>query len=140
MVTKEHGLGEGTSYAAANGLRTDQIQDSEPVVPPPAGHWHNLAKGWYNALAMSGQAKLYATSDWAMAYVGADLLDELIRNGYKPASLFAEWSRIASKLLTTESDRRSMRVNLIRGEAQADPDEAAAVVAVDSWQRKLGAA
>ncbi|GAB3209787.1 hypothetical protein GCM10027294_25580 [Marinactinospora endophytica] len=123
-----------------------------PVPAPPANEsWHPIARAWYDSLAASGQAVFYEASDWATAallaesisrdlspqVVGTTESGEILRDTIplKGASLSA-YLKGMSSLLVTEGDRRRARVELQRGTA-VDDDEDAAVVAIDEWQSKF---
>lgn len=121
--------GEGPRAALERG-----VAGPKPKIPPVNPKWDPLAQGWYRSLALSGQARWFEASDWALAYVAADVLDECIFKHY-PAGLTAEWANMTSRLLCAEGDRRRARIELIR--AGGDPDEEAADAAVKEWDGKL---
>lgn len=106
----------------------------KPKIPKPNPEWHGIALGWYRSLALSGQSRWYEATDWAMAYLAADLLDSQLQDGYRPG-LLAEFNDISARLLCAEGDRRRMRIELIR--AGGDDDEEAAASAVAEWDGKL---
>src|SRR5690242_6765714 len=101
------------------------------AVPRADADWHPVAKRWFNSLAKSGQSRFYEPSDWATAFLIAesmsrDLLPqvvgvtdkgEVVRDTIplKGASLGA-YLRAFSTLLTTEGDRRRMKLELERPE------------------------
>jgi hypothetical protein len=124
-----HAKGEGPRSALERGP-----SGGKPKIPPVNLNWEPIAQGWYRSLALSGQSKWFEASDWALAYVAADILSEASAKGY-PANLTGEWSAITSRLLCAEGDRRRMRIELIR--AGGDPDEEAANAAVAEWDGKL---
>jgi hypothetical protein len=109
-----------------------------PVTQPSPGElWDPAATRWYQSLAESGQARFYEPSDWAQAWVWAELLSRALAQGDRPsAQLVMAWSAGATELLTTEGARRRMRVELERS-AKVDEDEEAAVSALDEYRRRI---
>ena len=95
-----------------------------PDMPPPADHWHDIARDWYLALAQSGQAHYYEASDWATAYYVAEAMSRNLLGGKFSAQLFQSIMSAMTDLLTTEGARRRARVELERHNEQtpaADP-------------------
>jgi hypothetical protein len=110
-----------------------------PVVerPEPDEAWEPGAARWYESLARSGQARFYEPSDWAQAWVWAELLSRALAQGQRPsAQLIMAWSSGATELLTTEGARRRMRIELERA-GQVDEDEDAAVAALDDYRARF---
>lgn len=105
------------------------------AAPPPEGHWHDLAREWYEALAASGQARFYEASDWAMARVWAELLSRELMQARPSAKMVEAWSSGAAELLTTEGARRRVRLELQREEPQGPT---AGVIAMDDYRAVLG--
>lgn len=93
-----------------------------------------LALAWYESLRTSGQSVYYADSDWASALIIAKGVEKFEE---RPTAhmLTAILSGFGS-LAATEGDRRRLRIELERA-ADVDPDEDAAVVALDEYQRRL---
>lgn len=105
--------------------------------PDPPDAWHPAAVRWYTSLADSGQARFYEPSDWATAWVWAELLSRALNQGERPsAQLVMAWSSGATELLTTEGSRRRMRIELERV-GQVDDDETAAVTALDGYRARF---
>lgn len=104
-------------------------------VPPPTRRWNTRAKRWYRSLAESGQAEFYEPSDWAFAQLLADqLTDELA--GEARATMLNAILAGMSKLGTTETDRRRMRIEVERhDDAPVDDDE---VAILDQYRRVAG--
>jgi hypothetical protein len=50
--------------------------------------------------------------------------------------LLAAWSAASARLLTTEGDRRRVRIELERAQAR-DPDKEAGVASMKAWRDKL---
>lgn len=121
-------------------------------VPAADRKWHPVARRWYQSLTKSGQSAFYEPSDWATAFliaesISRDLNPQFVgineRTGepviqsipMKGASL-AAYLRAMTALLVTEGDRRRAKVELERG-AAVDEDEDAAVTALDEWRDRL---
>ncbi len=104
--------------------------------PEPDEAWHAAARRWYEALGGSGQAQFYEPSDWAQAFVWAELLSRALQMDRVPAHLVAAWASGAAELLTTEGARRRLRIELERPKP-VDADEDAAVAALDAYRRRL---
>lgn len=105
--------------------------------PEPGEMWHPAALRWYVSLSTSGQASYYEPSDWATAWVWAELLSRALEQGDRPsAQLIMAWSAGATELLTTEGARRRMRMELERG-GKSDDDEDAAVTALDGYRARF---
>ena len=76
--------------------------------------WHPIARAWYDSLAISAQSKFYEPSDWAYAYVWAEVLSRQLEGGRLSARMMASWASTAADLLTTEAARRRVRVEVDR--------------------------
>lgn len=113
--------------------------DAPAATMPPADQaWHPIARGWYVALAESGQAKFYEPSDWAVAQFIAEAMSRNLTAGRFSGQLFAAIMSGMSSLLVTEGDRRRVKLELQRtGALEGDPDELASVTAISDWQAKL---
>lgn len=129
----------------------DHAPAARAVRPPPASRdWHPVATRWYRALAASGQAAYYEPSDWATAYLLAEVISRDLHPqvvGQDPdtglpiekampvkgASL-AAWLKAMTGLMVTEGERRRARVELTRGDDQ--PDEEGAVSKLDEYRRR----
>jgi hypothetical protein len=113
-----------------------------PSAPGPAKapaadpDWHPIARRWYESLAASGQCAWYQPSDWAEAVVWTELLSQQLKSSRPSAMLLAAWSAASTRLLTTEGDRRRVRIELERA-AKADPDKEAGVASMRAWREKL---
>ena len=105
-------------------------------VPAGSKDWHPAAKRWYAALKASGESHWYEPSDWAEAWVAAEVLSQMLQAEKLSAMLYASWQGVSARLLVTEGDRRRVRIELDRG-GQADPDAEAGVTAMDDWRKRL---
>ncbi len=112
------------------------VRGHRTTAPPIREDIHQLAARWYAALADSGQSRYYEPSDWAHAAVVAEAIDAFATEGRRSSMLGAIMSA-SSNLLVTEGDRRRLRLELTR--TAADPDEDAAVTALDDYRHALGA-
>jgi hypothetical protein len=141
--------------APEDGIEVSTAPAAEVVdVPEPDVDWHPIAHDWYLSLEESGQAKFYEPSDWMTAYVLAEQMSRLLvprfvgmeqlgdgvarakvmktpMNGGELGGLL----KGMSDLLTTESARRRMRIELQRGPAEDEgPSEGESAV-VDARSR-----
>jgi hypothetical protein len=78
----------------------------------------------------------YEASDWAQAWVWAELLSRQLYADRPSAQMVAAWASGATELLTTEGARRRARLELERA-GSADADEDAAVAALDDYRRRF---
>lgn len=102
----------------------------------PSDEWHPIAKEWFTSLGRSGQAAFFEPSDWALARFGAMLMSEVAMSDRPSAQMVVSILQITSSLLSTEGDRRRLRLELARG-PQIDADEVASVSAMDDYRRAL---
>ena len=121
----------------------------ESVEAPPADDdWHPIARGWYEALAVSGQSVFYDASDWHTAYAVAESMSREFKPqpvvdkdggvqwvSFPPkASAVMAWLKAGAVLLATEGDRRRAGLELVRGnvqEAETDVSE------LDDYRQRL---
>lgn len=117
----------------------DRIPIDAPTVPArePDPQWHPVAQEWFTSLAQSGQSVFYEPSDWATAAYVAEAMSRNLSAGKFSAQLFAAVMSGMSSLLTTEGDRRRVRLELERSGQAADPDAVLSERAVDDWLRQL---
>jgi hypothetical protein len=105
------------------------------VVPEPDEMWHPIARRWYEALGESGQSRFYEPSDWAAAQYAAEAMSRNLAAGRFSAQMFAAvWSAM-NDLLTTEGDRRRVRMELQRPPAGGKPE---GVTVLDDYRAALG--
>lgn len=107
---------------AEGGIST-ALGASSVAVPEPEPDWHPLARDWFVSLSQSGQSQFYEPSDWQTARIAATAMSrELFRDSIR-STMLAEFMSIAESLLTTEGDRRRVRLELERdsGEPVEDP-------------------
>jgi len=111
------------------------IKGIGPVPVPPADpNWHELAREWYASLAQSGQSQFYEPSDWAAARVLAAVMSKNLKQTKFSSVLFATvWAGMGD-LLTTEGERRRVRLEIDRGQEEGEP---AAVTAIADYKKRL---
>ena len=106
-------------------------------VPAPRAKttWHQTMKDWYAALSKSAQAQYYEPSDWAEARLWCDVMSRSLSSP-KPVSahLLAAFSAFSTRLLTTEGDRRRVRLEIERGQVVPTP-----VTSLASFRTRAGA-
>ena len=95
----------------------DRAAAGPRVSPPPLREGLcDLAVEWYGSLAQSGQSQFYELSDWLMAQVIAEAIDEFASKPSGP--LLSQILSGSSVLLATEGDRRRLRLELVRDEPE----------------------
>ena len=120
---RHSGDGRSTPYTVDPGTAFRRGQSAgAPPVPVESSAWHPVAQGWYRSLRMSGQSQWYEASDWATAWVAAEVLSRLYEFGFS-ATLLEQWNSMAARLMVAEGDRRRLRIELVRDE-DTDDDEA----------------
>lgn len=104
------------------GLTVVEMPLAPVEVPEPSGEWHPLAREWFVSLGRSGQSQFFEPSDWAVARVCAHLMSQELSSGKSVRSMMvAEITKLMGSLLSTEGDRRRVRLELQRGgEDKAD--------------------
>jgi hypothetical protein len=84
-------------------------------IPEADPKWNPIALRWYEALGQSGQSDFYEPSDWAEAFYIAEVMHINLQQGKFSSMLFAAVGSASARLMTTEGDRRRLRVELQRG-------------------------
>lgn len=126
------------------GLTKLEVANPTYDAPAPNPEWHWIAKDWYQSLIDSGQAHYYQPSDWATAVILAESLshefkradDPETRKGISPMMMQAFFSE-AGNLLTTEGQRRRLRLELIHAEKKSDMD-AEKISVMANYQKMVG--
>ena len=106
------------------------------TMPEPDASWHPAALAWYRSLAESGQSVWYQPSDYATAWVLAEVLSRALERPRPFGLLIQAWASGAAELLATEGSRRRVRVELERS-GGPDADAEAAVSALDEYRKRL---
>lgn len=104
--------------------------------PAPDEYWCDMAKDWFASLGKSGQATFYERSDLQMARVAGEVLSRMLTAPRLSSTLLASWIQLSAALLTTEGDRRRLRIELERPQP-VDTDAEAAVSAIDDYRARL---
>jgi hypothetical protein len=106
-------------------------------MPPSDPMWSVRATAWYESLAESGQSKYFEPSDWQYARLLADLLSgQEARERGPSAEMMKHILSAMGNLGTTEADRRRMRVEVERDQAEQGP--APDVLVMDKYRRAAG--
>lgn len=107
----------------------DDAPRPAPKAPRVSPSWHPLMKDWFRSLKTSGQARFYEPSDWQTARLLAEVMSQELNSGEGvKASMLGEFNRAAASLMTTEGERRRLRVELQAAEAGPVDDEASSVM------------
>ncbi|HEY5201351.1 MAG TPA: hypothetical protein VIJ31_10630 [Acidothermaceae bacterium] len=143
--------------ASPDGPITSAPAASLVEVPEADEAWHPIALRWFTSLADSGQSRFYEPSDWSTAYLIAESISRDLNPQFvgfagtgrdqteaeyasiplKGASL-AAYLKAMGSLLSTEGDRRRMRLELSRGEV-VDADREASVAMMADYRAALDA-
>ena len=98
-------------------------------IPAADKGWHPIARDWYRSLRSSGQASYYEPSDWQTARLLADQMSRLLYADELNASLLNAIIQASRDLMTTEGQRRRLRLELTREQAEPVADPAAESIA-----------
>lgn len=105
----------------------------EVTVPEPDEEWHPIAKMIWESAQTSGQADYYQDTDYALLYSICEDIHEYKsryqRNGQILSTLYSTLGR----LMFTEGDRRSLRLELHADE----PADDAEVTAISDYKNRL---
>ncbi len=97
------------------------INVTGPVAVPPVNpSWHELARDWYESLSTSGQARHFEPSDWAAARYVAEVMTQNLNASRFSAQLFAAVWQAMGDLLTTEGERRRVKLEINRKPPKPD--------------------
>lgn len=95
-------------------------------IPEPDPAWHSIATQWYTSLAESGQSQFYEPSDWALAFLVAEVMTRNLGDAKFNAQLFSSIMSAMTELLTSEGARRRARIEIERTAELAPVDDLAA--------------
>lgn len=117
-----------------NKVDTDTVEMAgEVLVPAGNPGWHPVALHWYDSLRESGQHLYYEPSDWAAAHLVANQMSLMLQSGRPSPTMFAAvWSAMGD-LLTTEAERRRVRMEVSR-RAETPAAEGASVTPIDRYR------
>lgn len=112
-----------------------RLPSPQPEADPT---WHPIAIRWWDALGESGQAIFYEPSDWAQAYFIAEAMTSCcsVPRGRMSSEMFKGVITATSSLMTTEGERRRLRIELKR--ADVEDTETAGVVALRDYKKNIG--
>ena len=143
-VDLSESLAETVEIPAPPVLLEDEVDEETGEIIREAGEslWDPIAERWYLSLTKSGQAIFYEPSDWMTAYmmadqfsrqlaprptaIGVDANDDPIIRYLVPlmsGGFLSSWLKASSSLMTTEGERRRLKIELDRQkirEAKAD--------------------
>ena len=120
-----------------DGGEVQNVAAGVQVAPPEfRDDLHPLAAELRDVLAESGQAQFFEPSDWWLAKVLAEAVDDYM-GGRRSATKLAEIRALATELLMSEGQRRRMRLELERNAGVEEQD--ASVAAIADYRRELGA-
>ena len=103
-------------------------------VPEPDEDWHPIARDWYLSLPDSGQSQFFEPSDWQAARFTAQSISAYLQSSRPSGQLFSSvWSAMTD-LLSTESSRRRVRLEVEREASEGEP---AGVTALDDYRSRL---
>ena len=107
----------------------DEVPRAAVKAPRVSPSWHPLMKDWFRSLKESRQAQLYEPSDWQTARLLAEVMSQELNSekGVK-ATMLAEFNSAAGSLLTTEGERRRLRVEFQGADEAAVDDESSSVM------------
>lgn len=97
---------------------------------------HPLAAEVVDTLAGSAQSRFFEPSDWWLAKLLAEAVDDYMA-GRRSATKLAEIRALATELMMSEGQRRRLRLEIDRDAGGSDED--AQVTAIDEYRRDLGA-
>ena len=121
-----------TLVSVPAGAAVSSMKPKRQSLPRVSPSWHPLMKDWFRALKESDQSVFYQPSDWQTARLIAEIMSQELNSGEGvKASMLAEFNRAAASLMTTEGERRRLRVELSAGDPGKSEDvEASSVMAV----------
>ena len=111
------------------------------VKPPAASKdWHPGARRWYRDLARSGQSRFFEPSDWSTAWLVAERMTRLLDDDAPNAAAWSAIDAVMGRLLSTEGDRRRLRLELVREDERTLSDDDRADATVSDLRARLSGA
>lgn len=107
----------------------------EVSVPEADPAWHPIAKRVWDAAVVSGQARFYEPSDWAVLFSLMDDLSDYKMADRRSGQMLQTIMSSLSSLLLTEGDRRRLQIELARPSAEVLED--AGVAEMKKWRERL---
>lgn len=123
-------LGHITKAERDSVASVDMVGEVE--VPPVDESWHELAREWYVSLSTSGQAQFFEPSDWAAARYVAEVMTRNLEAGRFSSQLFAAVWTAMGDLLTTEGERRRVKLEVNRKPPK--PEGGGKVASLDDYR------
>jgi hypothetical protein len=109
----------------------------EVVRPDPSEDWHQSAGAWYRAIGDSGQSRFFEPSDWQAAWFCADLMSKCMAAEVVNAQLVGQIRGLMTDLLTTESARRRVGLELERKIVQPDASMPGNVTSMTGRRKRM---
>lgn len=106
-------------------------------IPEPCKDWHPIARQLWDSLAVSGQARFYEPSDWAVAYSLMDDISFYKTSRKRSGQMLTAIMSGLSTLLLTEGERRRVGIELSRP-ATEEQLASPGVEEMEKWRKKLG--
>lgn len=110
---------------------TGEVEIPELGIEDP----HPFIEDFYNSLAESGQARYYEPSDWQFARWVCMAMNDFLKSAKPSAVMFQAINSALSDLLITEGERRRVRLEIERNQAEGKVLEVA-----DMFRERLGLA
>jgi hypothetical protein len=114
-------------------------QAGEVDRPAPSENWHSTARGWYDSLTESGQSRFYEPSDWQQAHFCADLIHRTLTDEKINAQLVAQVRGLMADLLSSESARRRVSLEIVRVPADPAPTSGGNVTSMTGRRKRADA-
>ena len=108
---------------------------AKPKPPRAKATWHPIMKRWFSALGRSAQATFYEPSDWAEAELWCEVMSIALKSKKGVSAFMLQaFSSFSTRLLTTEGDRRRVRL-----EISDEPTKPAKVTNLAQFRARAGA-
>lgn len=105
-----------------DGLEVTKVEFGGAVTAPKLdlGYTpHPLVQDFWDSIPLSGQARTMEPSDWQYMRIALYVLDDMLTNKNISAMKLAEVNKMFSALLVAEGDRRRVKLEIERQEAEA---------------------
>ena len=109
----------------------------EVIAPPADEGWHDTARAWFRSLADSGQSRYFEPSDWQSAHFTAQMMSKCLQADEVSAPMVAQVRGMMTDLLSTESSRRRVGIELERKVAQAGGSKPQSVTRLEDRRKRL---
>lgn len=106
-----------------DGLEVTKLEVSGPVKAPKLdlGYTpHPIVQDLWDSLPLSGQTQSYEPSDWQYMRIALYVLDDMLTHKNISAMKLAEVNKMFSALLIAEGDRRRVKLEVERNQAEAE--------------------